>query len=152
MGSISAGGANPAGGGNGGAFNVNGVTSIKSVEENYKKLVANVGVIVTLYEVAKVAYASSTSVCGVLPVTTRSQTLEKIESAKKSYTDYLEGLNQAWERASSSPRENHTDLITRVNFDIKDKYNQTLVNQVYDAVKSLLQACVTAAQSITPTS
>ena len=48
--------------GTGGTGGTPGTDGLKSVEESYKKLFANVGVIVQLYDVASVAYASSTSV------------------------------------------------------------------------------------------
>lgn len=139
FGSIQSGGGNPNGGGGG----VPGV-DLKSVEPNYKKILSNIQVISTLYDVTKAAYASTTSICKIIPVETRRLTIQRVDVAKKSYTDYTTKLTTDWNKAQKTPKENHINLVTQINFDLKDKYNQTLINQVYDAVKSLLQICVDA--------
>lgn len=119
-------------------------TDLKSVEENYKKIATNIGVIVQLYDVARLAYASSTSVCKSLPVATRRGAVEKIDANKKTYLDYLTELKKMWDSAVALPRENHSNLIVKINFDLKDKYNQQEIDKVYEAVKKLLQVCVDA--------
>lgn len=131
----------------GGSTGSSGNGTLKDADANYKKLVSNIEVITTLYDVAKAAYASSTSICKTLPVQTRNDTVTRVDAAKKTYTDYSTNLKAAWDKASSTPNESHINLITQINFDLKDKYTQTLITQVYDAVKSLLQACATAASS-----
>jgi hypothetical protein len=128
------------GGTNGGVVNTG--TDLKSVEENYKKIATNIGVIIQLYDVARLAYSSSTSVCKNLPVATRQSAVVKIESNKKTYTDYLTNLKQLWDAALARPREDNSALITKINFDLKDKYSQSEIDKVYDAVKKLLQTCI----------
>lgn len=123
---------------------VNTGSDLKGIEDNYKKISTNIGVIVQLYDVARLAYASSTSVCKSLPITTRRTAVEKIDSNKKTYVDYLTELKRLWDAAVAAPRENHSNLITKVNFDLKDRYGQDEINKVYDAVKKLLQTCVDA--------
>jgi hypothetical protein len=147
FGSISSGGSNPLGGGIGG--NVTNATDMKGAEANYKKILTNLQVITTLYDVARAAYASSTSVCRMIPVESRALTIQRVESAKKTYTDYGTELTKQWEAAVKTPGENHLQLITQINFDLKDKYNQELINKVYDAVKALLQTCTNAASGKT---
>jgi hypothetical protein len=88
------------------------------------------------------AYSSSTSVCKNLPVATRQSAVVKIESNKKTYTDYLTNLKQLWDAALARPREDNSALITKINFDLKDKYSQSEIDKVYDAVKKLLQTCI----------
>lgn len=131
-----------------------GSVDLSTVQPNYNKLLANIKVITTLYDVAHAAYASSTSVCKVIPVQTRSATVARVDAAEKTYTDYATDLTSQWNQAQKTPNENHLDLVTRINFDLKDKYNQELINKVYDAVKALLQTCVDAsakAQTTTST-
>jgi hypothetical protein len=94
--------------------------------------------------VARLAYASSSSVCKSLPVATRRTAVERIDQNKKTYTDYLSNLKKMWDAAVAKPRENHSDLIVKINFDLKDKYNQQEIDKVYEAVKKLLQTCVDA--------
>jgi hypothetical protein len=146
FGSIGGGGTNPTGGSGGG---VNTGTNIATVEPNYKKILSNIGVITTLYDVGKAAYASTTSVCRTIPVESRSLTIQRIETSKKSYTDYATSLTNQWNAALKTPNENHLNLVTQINFDLKDKYNQELINKVYDAVKALLQTCADAAGKTT---
>lgn len=133
---------NGTGGGTGGGTNTG--TDLKNVEENYKKIATNIGVIVQLYDVARLAYASSTSVCKSLPVTTRREAVTRIDSNKKTYVDYLTELKKMWDDAVAKPRENHSNLIVKINFDLKDRYNQQEIDKVYSAVKKLLQTCVDA--------
>lgn len=130
-------------GGVGGGTVDNGI-DLKALENNYKQITANIGVITQLYDAATLAYASSTSLCKVLPVTTRNEAVRRITENKKTYTDYLADLKTKWENAIAKPRENHTDLIIKVNFDLKDKYNQAEIDRVLKAVKELLQVCVDA--------
>jgi len=145
FGSISGGGSNPVSGGG----SITNATDMKTVEPNYKKLLSNIETITTLYDVTREAYASSTSVCKNIPVRARSQTLEKVAAARKSFADYATALTAQWNNALKTPKENHINLVTRINFDLKDKYNQLLINQVHDSVKKLLQACVDASASTT---
>ncbi len=145
FGSISGGGGNPTGGGG----SIGNGTDMSSVAPNYNKILTNIKVINTLYDVARAAYASSTSVCKSIPVQTRSQTIARVDSAKKSYTDYATALTNQWNQAVKTPNENHLNLVTQINFDLKDKYNQDLINKVYDAVKALLQSCVDASSRAT---
>ena len=135
--------------GTGGTGGTPGTDGLKSVEESYKKLFANVGVIVQLYDVASVAYASSTSVCKNLPVATRREAVTRMEANKKTYVDYLTALKAKWDAAAAKPRENHSSLITQINFDLKDRFSQREIDRVYESVKKLLQTCVDAS---TPTS
>ncbi len=144
FGSVSSGGTSPIGGGI-----INNGTDMKTAEPNYNKIISNIKVITTLYDVAKTAYASSTSVCKAIPVQTRSQTIQRIDSAKKTYADYATGLTNSWNQAVKTPNENHLNLVAQINFDLKDKYNQDLINKVYDAVKALLQSCVDASSRAT---
>lgn len=123
---------------------INTGTDLKGVEENYKKISTNIGVIIQLYDVARLAYASSTSVCRSLPVTTRREAVTRIDANKKTYLDYLTGLKGLWDAAVAKPREDHSNLIVKINFDLKDKYSQSEIDKVYDAVKKLLQTCVDA--------
>ncbi len=130
--------------GTGGTGGTPGTDGLKSVEESYKKLFANVGVIVQLYDVASVAYASSTSVCKNLPVSTRREAVTRMEANKKTYVDYLTALKAKWDAAAAKPRENHSSLITQINFDLKDRFSQREIDRVYESVKKLLQTCVDA--------
>jgi hypothetical protein len=141
FGSVSSGGSNPLGS-SGGA--ITSGTDMKTVEPNYNKIISNIKVITTLYDVGKAAYASSTSACKAVPVESRALTIQRIDDAKKSYTDYAADLTTKWTNAVKTPNENHLPLVTQINFDLKDKYNQDLINKVYDAVKALLQTCVDA--------
>jgi hypothetical protein len=139
LGSVAAGGSNPLTGGGGTTG-----TNLKSVEANYNKLQSNVKVITTLYDVAKEAYASTTSVCKVLPVEGRAKTIEKIDNANKSYKDYSTALTAVWTAANKKPNENHLNLVTQINFDLKDKYNQLLIDKVLESVNALLKTCLDA--------
>jgi hypothetical protein len=137
----------------------NGSIDFKASEPVYKKLISNIEVITNLYGAAKLAYDSSTTTCQYIPVQTRSQTLEKIVSARKSYSDYSDNIKTRWAQALKTPNENHLGLITLINFDLKDKYNQEEIDKVKKAVVALLQACVDAqaraarnASSTVPTS
>ena len=134
------------GSGSGGTNPTNPGTGVdlKSIEGNYKQIATNIGVIIRLYDTARLAYASSTSVCKVLPVATRRAAVEKIDQNKNTYVAYLTNLKSLWDAAVAKPRENHAELITKVNFDLKDKYDQKAIDAVYDAVKKLLQTCVDA--------
>lgn len=146
FGSIQAGGANPITGGGGGST---GTGDLASVDANFKKLISNIDVITNLYEVGRLAYASTTSVCRVLPVATRNSTIQKVDAAKKTYTDYKADMIAKYTAAQKTPKESHTALIIQINFDLKDKVNQQLIDKVYDSVKALLQTCVTAAGGAT---
>lgn len=140
FGSVSGGGTNPiSGGGN------NAGTDLKAVEANYKKLLDNVKVITTLYDVAKEGYASTTSDCKFLPVETRAKTIEKIDAANDTYKNYSKALTAVWTAANKKPKENHLSLVTQINFDLKDKYNQLLIDKVLESVRALLKPCVDAA-------
>lgn len=144
FGSVTNGGTDPNGGG------ITNGTDMTSVTPNYKKILSNIGVITTLYDVANAYYSSSTSACVKIPATTRSGTILKIAAAKKTYTDYATDLTNKWNAAVAKPNENHLDLVTKINFDLKDTYNQTLINSVYTAVKALLQTCADVANGNTP--
>lgn len=120
--------------------------NLKDAGPNLQKILTNIKVITTLYDVTRAAYASSsaTSVCKNMPVASRKSTISKIDTAKKTYTDYASAITKAWNEALKTPNENHMTLVTQINFDLKDKYSQDNINQVYDATKKLLQACVDA--------
>lgn len=128
----------------GGTPTVNDNPDLKNVEANYRQITTNIGVIVRLYDVTRLAYASSTSVCRSLPVATRREAINRMDANKRTYTDYLANLKRMWDAAVARPRENHTQLIVKVNFDLKDKYNQTEIDKVYEATRKLLQVCVDA--------
>jgi hypothetical protein len=79
-----------------------------TVEPNYRKLLTNIETITTLYDVTREAYASSTSVCKNIPVTARSQTLEKVAAARKSFADYATALTAQWKQCpQNSKRKPH---------------------------------------------
>jgi len=142
FGSISGGGTNPITGvgGTGGT----GGDDLATLEASYNKLVANLKIINDLYEVGKLAYASTTSACRVLPVQTRSSRITELNAAQKTYTDYKDAVTKGVEAARKTPKESHTNLITKLNFDLRDKVNQELINKVYEAIKKLLQICADA--------
>jgi hypothetical protein len=142
FGSIQGGGTNPITG-VGGGTPVNG-TDLASVEPNYNMLVRNLDAIIKLYDVGRLAYASSTSVCKRLPVSTRSQVVAKIDASKKTYTDYKTDLQKKWTDAKAKPRENHNSLVVQINFDLRDKFNQKALDDVKNAIMTLLQSCVNA--------
>jgi len=137
------------GGSTGGGTGGTGTGDLVSVEANYKKLIANVSVITNLYDATRLAYASSTSLCKVLPVQTRNQAITKIDSARKSYADYGASITSAWQAALKTPKESHTALIVQINLDLKDKVNQTQIDKVYDAVKALIKTCADAGSKTT---
>jgi hypothetical protein len=126
-----------------------GTGDLAGVEANYKKLIANVLVITNLYDATRMVYASSTSLCSVLPVQTRNQAISQIDAARKTYADYSASMTRAWEAALKTPRESHTTLIVQINFDLKDKVNQAQINKVYDAVKARIQICADAGAKAT---
>lgn len=140
FGTISGGGTNPITGGG----TIQGGITLASVEPNFRQLLSNIGVINSLYQVGRLAYASTTSACRVLPVQTRSTTIEKLDAAIKTYDDYKKDMQAKWDAAKRTPNENHNDLALQINYDLKDKINQILINKVYDSVKALLQICVDA--------
>lgn len=129
---------NNAGGNSGGNIS----SDLVSIQANYNKILSNIKVITLLYDTGKAAYASSTSACKSLPVQSRNATIAKIDAAKQTYVAYQTQLTNAWNAAVKTPNESHINLITQINFDLKDHYNQDLISQVYTAVQNLLKVCV----------
>ena len=117
---------------------------LTGTEANYKKLIANVDVVLNLYSAAKLAYSSSTSVCAQVPIVSKAATIDKIVAAQKPFSDYKTIIKASWEDAIKNPTKNHVSLINTINTDLRDKINQTLINSVLEAVKKLLQICTTS--------
>ncbi len=126
---------------------VAGGADLKAAQKNYDTLVSNLDLIVLYFDSGKALYASSTAACRFLPVQTRAATIKSFDTSKKTYTDYRDKLKTTWANALKTPNESHIDLITQINFQLKDKLNQTEILKVRDVVKDLLQKCADAASS-----
>lgn len=118
--------------------------NLKDTEPAYLKLLSNLNVIDKLYSAASAAYGSSTAICAKLPVTTRAAQINSIKTTQTAYNAYRDDLIKRWNKASSTPMENHNDLLVQITFDLKDKVNQELINKVLEAVKKMIQNCVDA--------
>lgn len=140
FGSVTGGGSNPLTSGVGSV----GTGNLKDVEANYKKLIANIDAVTNLLEAGRLFYASTTSPCAKnLSVQVRALSLSKITTSKTSFENYKKSLAEQWEKALKTPNENHSDLIVKINFDLKDKHNQKEIDDVLALVQAYLKNCLT---------
>ena len=124
-------------------------TYLASIEANYKKILQNVGTMISLYAAADAYYASSTTPCAKMPVATRSTIItNNIRKPKTGFETYRDTLIRLWNSALRNPNTINTELIVYVNTQARDGFNQPKVEEVYNNVRQIFQAC---AQYATPT-